>query len=346
VLVLAGVVVVLGGLHLAASLLSPIFLALVLALIFWPLYAWLRARPLPAWLALMVLLSGLVVSFALVVALMAYSMAGLAERLNLYADHFSDELQQLDTALRSQGLADADLAAVLSPQTIASLFGAFIGALTDALQQAFLILLLLLFFLAEGPLIMSRLRASLDRGDPNAARLASFGRDVSQYFILRAAVNAVTGAGVALVLWLLGVDFPLLWGVLTFFLSFVPYVGMFLASVPSVLLAWAEFDVVRALAVIVALTAVNAAAENVVQPALMHRGLHLSPTFVIVSVFFWSWMLGGGGSFLAVPLSLGLLAVLANYPAAQWFVAAVLTRPGDPVHSSAVDSGESRSSTR
>ncbi len=48
VLVLAGLVVVLGGLHLAASLVSPICLALVLALIFWPLYAWLGARPLPA----------------------------------------------------------------------------------------------------------------------------------------------------------------------------------------------------------------------------------------------------------------------------------------------------------
>ena len=132
--------------------------------------------------------------------------------------------------------------------------------------------------------------------------------------MLRAAVNAVTGAGVALALWLLGVDFPLLWGVLTFFLSFMPYIGMFVASVPSVLLAWAEYDLTRALVVVVALTAINAIAENIVQPALMHKGLNLSPTFVLVSVFFWSWLLGGGGSFPAVPLSLGLLAILANSP--------------------------------
>ncbi len=236
---------------------------------------------------------------------MAYSMAGLAERLNLYADHFSDELQQLDAAMRSHGLADADLATLLSPQTIASLFAAFIGVLTDALQQAFLILLLLLFFLAEGPLILARLRASLDRGDPNPLRLASFGRDVSQYVILRAAVNAVIGAGVALVLWLLGVDFPLLWGVLTFFLSFVPYVGMFLASLPSVLLAWAEFDVIRALVVIIALTVVNAAAENPVQPALMHRGLHLShvrhPVAVLLELAARRERLVPGGATFARP---------------------------------------------
>jgi predicted PurR-regulated permease PerM len=250
----------------------------------------------------------------------------MATRLTTYSEHLSANLQQLDAWLRSHGLADADLADLLSPQTLASLFAWLVDALAGALRQAFIILLLLLFFVAEGPFIMKRLRASLREDDPNIARLSVYGSDVSQYFILRAAVNAVTGAGVALVLWLLGVDFPLLWGVLTFFLSFIPYIGMFVASVPSVLLAWAEYDLGRALIVIVALTVVNATAENLIQPALMHRGLHLSPTFVILSVFFWSSLLSGGGSFLAVPLSLAVLMLLANFPAAHWFVNAATTR--------------------
>jgi predicted PurR-regulated permease PerM len=76
----------------------------------------------------------------------------------------------------------------------------------------------------------------------------------------------------------------------------------------------------------VALTIVNATAENLVQPALMHKGLNLSPTFVFVSVIFWGWLLPGGGSFLAIPISLGLLAVMANFPATTWFVDTVTTR--------------------
>jgi predicted PurR-regulated permease PerM len=100
---------------------------------------------------------------------------------------------------------------------------------------------------------------------------------------------------------------------------------MFLASVPSDLLAWAEYDLGHAVVVALALTIVNATAENLVQPALMHKGLGLSPTFVFISVFFWGWLLDGGGSFLAVPLSLGLLALLANFPEARWFISAVTT---------------------
>jgi predicted PurR-regulated permease PerM len=207
-----------------------------------------------------------------------------------------------------------------------ALFGALVGSLISAVYSGLLILLLLLFFLVEGRAIADRVRLSLDASDPNPHRLAVFAHDVGQYFALRAAVNAITGAGVALVLWLLGVDFPLLWGVLTFFLSFIPYIGMFLASVPSVLLAWAEYDLAHAVVVGLALTIVNATAENLVQPALMHKGLNLSPTFVFVSVIFWGWLLPGGGSFLAIPISLGLLAILANFPAANWFVEMVTTK--------------------
>jgi predicted PurR-regulated permease PerM len=70
---------------------------------------------------------------------------------------------------------------------------------------------------------------------------------------------------------------------------------------------------------------VNATAENLVQPALMHKELNLSPSFVFVSVLFWGWLLPGGGSFLAIPISLGLLVILANFPAARWFTDAVTT---------------------
>jgi predicted PurR-regulated permease PerM len=320
VVLLAGIAIVLGAMHVGASFATPLLLAIVLALIFWPLYAWLRSRGLGTLPALMLLLAGLVVGAAVLALVVGSSISGLANRLAMYTDRLSAELQSLDDWFAIHGMSDVHLADVLSPATIEAAFTTLVGALIGAVYQGLLMLLLLVFFLFEGPVIVDRLRRSLDAGDPNPARLAAFGHDVSQYFVLRAAVNAVTGAGVTLVLWLLGVDFPLLWGVLTFFLSFIPYVGMFVASVPSVLLAWAEYDLTHAVVVALALTVVNATAENVVQPALMHKGLHLSPTFVLVSVFFWSWLLGAGGSFLAVPLSLGLLAVLANFPAARWFV--------------------------
>src|SRR5262252_8468472 len=330
VLLVAALAIVLAALHLAAAVVSPFLLAMVLALIFWPLLVWLRGRGLGTLPSLLVLFVGLIVGATVIALVIGSGVSGMAARMDTYTQGLSEQLQSLDAWFASHGLTDVNLAAALSPDTIKALFSAFASAVTSALYQGFIILLMLLFFLVEGRAVVDRMRQSLDAHDPNPARLAQFGRDVGQYFALRAAVNAITGAGVTLVLWLLGVDFPLLWGVLTFFLSFVPYVGMFLASVPSVLLAWAEYDLAHAVVVAIALTVVNATAENLVQPALMHKGLHLSPTFVFISVFFWGWLLGGGGSFLAIPIALGLLVLLANFPAAQWFVAMVTTRSDVP----------------
>jgi predicted PurR-regulated permease PerM len=79
----------------------------------------------------------------------------------------------------------------------------------------------------------------------------------------------VTAVGVTVLLLVLGVDFALMWGILTFFLSFVPYVGLVLAAAPPVLLALAEFGVGRALLVIAGVTVVNILAENVLSPMMM-----------------------------------------------------------------------------
>jgi len=324
-LLLAAVAILLGALHLAAPVVTPVLLAIVLALIFWPLYVWLRGRGLGALAALVALLAMIVVGTALLAIVLGYSLGALASRMGVYAENLSARLQSVDALLASYGLSEVDLASLLPPQAVLAAFGAIVGGLTSVAISGLFLLLVLAFFLAEGPAIAGRVRTSLDPTDPLPDRLVAFGRDVGQYFVLRAAVNAVTGVGVTVVLWALGVDFPVLWGIVTFFLSFVPYIGMFLASVPSVLLAWAEYDAARALLVIVALTIVNATAENILQPALMHKGLNLSPTFVLLSVFFWSAVLGGGGAFLAIPMSLGALTFLATFPGARWFVNAATT---------------------
>ena len=318
---LAGIVLILAALHLASPIFDPIFLAVVLALIFWPLYVRLRARKIATPLALTLMLIGMLVACGLLAALLAYSISGLIAGLGTYAANWSAHMAQVDAWLRSLGFTDADLSSAVSTEDAANLLAGLVGGIAGLLSQAALVLLLMLFFLGEGAAIVSRLRATLGEGSPGVQTLTGYGRDVSRYFALRAAVNAVTGAGVALVLFLLGVDFPLLWGVLTFFLSFIPYVGMFLASVPSVLLAFAEFDLTRALIVAVALTVVNALAENLVQPMLMSRGLHLSPTFVFASVVFWTFLLGGPGAFLAVPLLLGMVAIASSFSSTRWLAA-------------------------
>jgi AI-2 transport protein TqsA len=140
---------------------------------------------------------------------------------------------------------------VVKPNALADALGTVLSGVAGFLSDLFLILMIMLFLLGEGPAMMNRLRTGAGRDNPQVERLTAVGRSVVRQFGLRAIVNLVTGAGVTVLLFLLGVDFPLLWGILTFFLSFVPYIGLVLAVTPAVVLALAEFGVSRAVLVIV-----------------------------------------------------------------------------------------------
>ena len=119
-------------------------------------------------------------------------------------------------------------------------------------------------------------------------------------------------------LFVLGVDFPVLWGILTFILSFVPYIGLVLAVTPAVVLALAEFGVTRAVLVIAGIVVINILAENVLSPMMMGRGLNISPTIVFLSFIFWAWLLGSPGAFLALPLTLFVAVMFDTFPETRW----------------------------
>jgi AI-2 transport protein TqsA len=187
----------------------------------------------------------------------------------------------------------------------------------------------MLFLLGEGPAMMNRLRASAGRDNPQVASLTTVGQAVVLQFGLRAIVNLVTGAGVSLLLFVLGVDFPLLWGILTFFLSFVPYIGLVLAVTPAVVLALAEFGLTRAVLVIAGVVVINILAENVLSPMMMGRGLSISPTIVFLSFIFWAWLLGGPGAFLALPLTLFLAVMFGTFPETRWLASLIGTGGAD-----------------
>jgi AI-2 transport protein TqsA len=186
------------------------------------------------------------------------------------------------------------------------------------LSNLFLILMIVLFLLAEGPALMDRLRASTGTDHPQVERLAFVGQGVVRQFGLRAIVNLVTAIGITVLLLVLGVDFALMWGILAFFLSFVPYLGLVLAVAPAVLLALAEFGLGRALLVIAGVTIINILAENVLSPMMMSRGLSISPTVVFLSFIFWAWLLGGPGAFLALPMTLFVAVMLDTFPETRW----------------------------
>jgi AI-2 transport protein TqsA len=324
--VLASVVVVCAGMYVAAGpILNPIFFALTLALIFSPVYSWLRHR-LPTLLALVIMAIGLAALTFGLVMLLSVSLGRFTGELSFYATQWDNQLARLQAGLDRLGLATVGLSSVFDPSAMATVLSTIASAILSFLSDLFLILVLLLFFLAEGPAMMRRLQASVEGQHPRVEQLFDVGKGVTRQFALRAVVNLATGAGVSLLLLVVGVPYPVLWGVLTFFLSYVPYLGLWVAMIPPTLLALAESGLGWAIVVVAGVLVINVLAENALSPYLMGRGLNLSPTVVFFSFIFWIFLLGAPGAFLAMPLTLFLVAMLSTYPEASWLVSLMVAQ--------------------
>jgi AI-2 transport protein TqsA len=317
-LFLAATVVVFVGMRLAAPILDPILFAVVLALLFSPIYSWLIRRRIPTPLALVIMLVGLSVLFLGLFLLLGVSIARFSGEIGSYTSKLNDQLGNIQNLTNSLGVTKADLHKALSPSALTGAIGAVLGGVADFLSNLFLVLVIVLFLLAEGPAMMNRLRASTGPEHPQVMRLTVFGHSVVRQLGLRAIVNLATATGVVVLLLALRVDFPLMWGILTFFLSFIPWIGLPLAVAPAVVLAFAEHGLTNAILVILGVIVINVLAENALSPMLMGRGLSISPTVLFIGFIFWAWLLGGPGAFLAAPLTIFLILMLDTFPETRW----------------------------
>src|SRR5215211_3137441 len=152
-LVLAATVVVLVGIRLGAPILNPILFAVVLSLLFSPVYAWLRRR-FPTGLALLVMLVILTVLFVALYVILGASISRFSERVAFYTAQLNGELGNLDTLLESLGLSNVDLQDVVKPSALAGALSVVLSGIAGFLSDLFLILMIMLFLLGEGPAMM------------------------------------------------------------------------------------------------------------------------------------------------------------------------------------------------
>jgi AI-2 transport protein TqsA len=315
---LAATVVVLVGMRMGAPILNPIFFAVILALLFNPIYSWLGRHGIPKPLALVIMLVGLAILFLGLFFILGISIARFSADIGSYTTQLNKQMAGVESQIKNLGITQANVRDVVKPSDLTALVGTILGGIADFLSNLFLILIIVLFLLAEGPAMMNRLHASVSRNHPQAERLIVFGRNVVRQLGLRAIVNLITAVGVGVLLLALGVDFPVMWGILAFFLSFIPWIGLPIAVAPAVVLALAEHGVERALLVIAGVIVINILAENLVSPMLMGRGLSLSPTFLFLGFLFWAFVLGGAGAFLAAPLTIFVVLMLGTFPETRW----------------------------
>jgi predicted PurR-regulated permease PerM len=320
VLLLAGFVIVIAGLRYAEPLLMPLSLAIVIATLSTPIIRWLQKKRVPQVLAILlaVLLDLSVIGG--VITLVGSSLNGFTAALPRYQTGLSvaasDSIRWLDA--HGLHLSNEVNARVTGLSAVWDLVGVLLRSLMNVVSSSLLVLLLVVFILFE--IGRWRLKLGYAMGDPHAdmRKFSKVASELQKYLLVKTGMNLITGILCGAWAAVLGVDFPVLWGLIAFLLNYIPTIGSIIAGVPVMLLAWLQFGPASAVVAISGYAVINVALGSVVEPRIMGRALGLSPLVVFVSMVFWFWLWGPIGALLSAPLTMGIKIALAQTADLRW----------------------------
>ena len=157
-----------------------------------------------------------------------------------------------------------------------SLAGSMFSALSSVLTNAFLILLTVVFILLEAADLPKKLQFVLTNPERSLSTIDKFSRNAKRYLVIKTLLSAAVGLVIWLWLLILGVDYPVLWGTLSFLLNYVPTIGAILAALPVALLALVQLGVASALLTVLGFAVVHIVVGNLIEPKLTGK----APEFI------------------------------------------------------------------
>ena len=312
----AAIFVILFGIRGSASVINPILLAAVITITVLPIPSRLSKRGIPGWLSLVLTILMVVLVLGLVIVTVFYSVTKLTTELPAYTTSVSQPAAE-EPAAEEPATADTEAATTTQTTEVTVQLneiaqGVLISVL-DLLVQFGWALAIFFFMISAALALPAPSRLGLDPNAPTIGRITHLTEDVRKYMTVLTGINFLVGLGDTIFLLIMGVDYAVLWGLLAWFMGYIPSIGFIIALIPPVLMAYAQYGLQTALIVLVGYILINGSVQNIIQPKLMGDRLKISPVVVFVGLFIWGYLLGGIGALLAVPMTLLVLIIMENF---------------------------------
>ena len=323
----AGVILAIPfALRAGAEFFLPVTAALIIAIALVPALEWLERRRVPSGLAaFLCLMLFLLIANAAVAAIVfpasewVKALPERVERMRHTLAPIIDAFSDLDSFInnvthefsRGPGLASQ----TVTVETPNSLLQFIATSAPFAIIQMFFATLVIYFFLAGWTKMRKRTitnRASFDGAMTTARVIQQVVDATSTYLGTITLVNITLGLLVALILWAIGMESPLMWGGIVAVMNYIPYLGpivaAFLLSVGGLMVFDEPWRAMLPAIIFVSLHLVEA---NIITPTVVGRRLTINPLMILLALSFWAWVWGTTGALLAVPLLIILRTVFA-----------------------------------
>lgn len=313
------------ALRAGAEFFLPVTAAMVVAIALVPMLEWFERRGLPSPLAALsaaiffMLFMGFVIAsivlpaidwFALLperIGRVRTALAPIVEFYNAVEAFIENSLAQV------AGMEEGERVFIDTPNSLLDLFTA---SAPFALIQSFFALLVVFFFLSGWTAMRERTitsRGSFEGALTTARVIQQVVDATSTYISTITLVNVTLGTLTALILWVLGMDSPIMWGGIVAVLNFIPYLGPIASTILLLLGGIMSFaDPFAALLPPIIFVGLHTVEANFLTPMIVGKRVHISPLLILLSLSFWAWVWGTAGALLAIPLLIIIRTVFAS----------------------------------
>lgn len=204
---------------------------------------------------------------------------------------------------------------LISAQQVVAFGRSTLTASLGLMTTAMVVVFYLIFLLAEAAGFERRLASAFgaERAQHIMQVVTKINTMVAQYIAVKTFVSLVIAALTTIILMLFGVDYALMWGILTFFANFIPYLGSIVAAALPVAMSCVQLgEWWRPLLLAMLLTVAQLLTGNVLEPRLVGKRLGVSPLVILLSLAFWGYLWGIPGMLLAAPLMVTVIIILDN----------------------------------
>jgi AI-2 transport protein TqsA len=214
-------------------------------------------------------------------------------------------------------LDDPRVAQYLAEFSLTNLITGLLGSISNTLSNIFIVLLFLLFIIVGRNQLTSKLPLAFD--SKNAIKIEhvfeNIKHQIQAYIIAKTLISLLTALLFILVLYAFGIQFALVWGILTFLLNFIPTVGSIFATILPLSIAVIQFESYGPIIWLgLILFTIQTVIGNVIDPKYIGKSINLSPIVVLFALIFWGWLWGIAGMFLSVPIMVIIKIILENIP--------------------------------
>jgi predicted PurR-regulated permease PerM len=302
------------------SFIVTLFLmSIILTLLCLPSVDWLKKRGLSNFHATVVVtVLGILIMLGFVFFTML-SFNSLMASIPQYQSELNNRIEDINALLDTYGISiTTDGQPLVKIGDIVQYGYTGFMSLLEAVEFLFFVAIMTFFMLLDAPRVATLFEERLGRNSETSRQMNLLIGYVTDFIVVRTETNFIHGLLFGGFLGLIGVHGAIMWGVLTFLLGYIPYIGLLIAAIPAIFFAWLQFGLPGALAVIVVVGILNLLVENPIYSFLAARKFEMPALIVIISVIFWGWLMGLVGMLFSIPFTLLLLLLFEMVEELRW----------------------------